>query len=174
VTYEITGTWNIQRFTGIAPATGRGHGLGDLTFDGWIEGNDLDEMIRLIQASNRAFNPAADLNADGWLTISDWSLLGGELSRLHDLGLLAPNGSSPLVSQGTLDYYASLSATAVPEPTTFAAFATFTTTINALSRRRRCRRPSCCIDNLPVDPVSAPAVRLKPALLNPLLSEVML
>lgn len=121
VTYEMTGTWNVQRFAGFNPAdTGIGHGLGDLTFDGYIEGNDLDEMLAQLQNHNRTFNAAGDLNADGLLTIADWTALGGELQRLHDLGLTAPNGSSPLVSQGTLDYYAFLTPSAVPEPASFA------------------------------------------------------
>ncbi|HEV7298548.1 MAG TPA: PEP-CTERM sorting domain-containing protein [Tepidisphaeraceae bacterium] len=137
VTYEMTGTYNVQRFAGINPATGRGHGLGDTTFDGYIEGNDLDEMLRLLSTNNRQFNPAADLNADGYLTNSDWFILGNELQRLHNLGLTAPNGSSPLVSQGTLDYYRSLSAAVpVPEPTSLGLLAT----ASGLLLRRRKKR----------------------------------
>jgi hypothetical protein len=136
VTYEFTGTYNVQRFVAINPATGLGHGLGDTTFDGYIEGNDLDEVVRLLNAANREFNPAADLNADGTLNATDWYALGSELRRLHDAGLRAPNGSSPLVSQGTLDYYASLGGTvAVPEPSTLAMAALAATTL--LRRRRR-------------------------------------
>jgi hypothetical protein len=106
-----------------------------LTFDGYIEGNDLDEMVRQLNGGNRTFNAAGDLTADGLLSVADWQALGGELRRLHDLGLTAPNGTSPLVSQGTLDYYAYLTNTApVPEPA--AAGAAASAAVGLLLRRR--------------------------------------
>lgn len=172
VTYEVSGTYNVQRFTGINPATGRGHGLGDLSFDGYIEGNDLDEMLRLLRVANREFNPAADLNADGLLNLSDWFLLGGELTRLHDLGLFAPNGSTQLVSQGTLDYYASLTAAAVPEPASFGVFATFAASVTAMSRRRRAARPSRRTDNPAVESGRTANLLCQVHPQNTLLSEV--
>jgi len=81
------------------------------------------------------------LNADGTLNATDWYALGSELRRLHDAGVRAPNGSSPLVSKGTLDYYASLSGSvAIPEPSTFAMAALAAT---SLLRRRRYVSISC-------------------------------
>jgi len=135
VTYEMTGTFNVQRFSSFNPATGLGHGLGDLTIDGYIEGNDLDAMVTLLRSNNRSFNGAGDLTGDGFLSMADWSALGTELQRLHDLGLKAPNGTSELVSQGTLDYYQSLSTTAVPEPGTTTLLVATSSLL--LARRRR-------------------------------------
>ena len=135
VTTEITGTTNVQRFGGINVATNIGFGLGDLTFDKYLEGDDLNAFVALLKTENQQFNPAADLNGDGQVTLVDWRLLGTELQQLHDSGLRAPNGTSPLVSQGTLDYYRQLGGQ-VPEPTSVVA-AVGITSLLSLRRRRR-------------------------------------
>ena len=120
VTIEITGTTNVQRFAAISPATSIGFGLGDLTFDKYLEGDDLNAFVALYKTNNQQFNAAADLNGDGMISSVDWQLLGVELQQIHDAGTRGPNGTSPLVSQGTLDYYHSLGSQ-IPEPTTLAA-----------------------------------------------------
>jgi hypothetical protein len=69
------------------------------------------------------------------MTLADWNLLGQTLSQLHGLGLLNPSNSL-LVSQGTIDYYQSLSQS-VPEPSMVGWFALTSLT---MLRRRRVRR----------------------------------
>jgi alpha-amylase len=116
VTYEITGNFNIQRFTGLFTETDRGAGLGDLTLDGRFEGDDLDLMYAAVLSNDTIFHAAGDFTGDGRNTLDDWWLLGDKLQAIFASGELRDDGW-PLVSQGTLDYYHFLSVT-VPEPTT--------------------------------------------------------
>ncbi|MDX1965331.1 MAG: hypothetical protein SFX18_19450 [Pirellulales bacterium] len=79
VTYEITGTYNIQRLTGVQPANARGAGLADLNFDGQVLVNDLygaGSFEQVLYSQNAQFNPAADLNADGRIDNRDLYELG--------------------------------------------------------------------------------------------------
>lgn len=131
VTYEITGNWNVQRFAGIGIDSPIGAGLGDATFDKQLEGNDLDIIYNAIVGGNQFFNPAGDFDADGWITLTDWQLLGQKLLDIHQSGATKPDGF-PLVSQGTLDYYNFLSGS-VPEPANLTLLAAAST----LLRRRR-------------------------------------
>ncbi len=69
VTREITNNTNVQRFTGLTPASVRGAGLGDLNHNGSIGADDLAGtpygFEYFLYSRNEAFNPAADFNADG-------------------------------------------------------------------------------------------------------------
>ena len=70
VTFEPTGRSSVQRFAGtfVDAAAGRGLGLGDLNFDGSYSPGDLSgdgSFEQVLYTRNAAFNPAADLNADG-------------------------------------------------------------------------------------------------------------
>jgi hypothetical protein len=69
VTREITNNTNVQRFTGLTPASVRGAGLGDLNHNGSIGPDDLAGTAYgfeyFLYSRDEAFNPAADFNADG-------------------------------------------------------------------------------------------------------------
>ena len=82
--------------------------------DGYIEGNDVDALYGAIKSNGSQFYAADDFTADGQNTFADWQLLGTQLHAIHDAGTLNPGGG-PLVSQGTIDYYNSLTSS-VPEP----------------------------------------------------------
>lgn len=75
VTFEPTGNRNIQRFTGITPSNVRGAGLGDLNFDGAINGDDIGGTAygfeAVLYSRDQVFNPAADFDADGRVGWSD-------------------------------------------------------------------------------------------------------
>ena len=92
VTFEQTGNVNIQRFTGLSPATGRGAGLGDTDFNGTLETSDIQLFNQVLYSQDLSFNPAADVNADGKVDNND-------LYALDDI-LLAQGAS-----QAVLDEY---------------------------------------------------------------------
>lgn len=75
VTYEMTGTYNVQRIAGLNPATPLGRGLGDLNFNNGFEPGDVAGtgygFEAVLYARDQQFNPAADLNADGRVTNLD-------------------------------------------------------------------------------------------------------
>jgi len=102
VTFEITGNVNVQRFGGQFVSTIFGAGLGDLTFDGQFTVADVDAFADLWATDNLAFNPAADLDGDGWITSADVDLLGDRLLAIGADGQ-------------TLSAYESFAST-VPEP----------------------------------------------------------
>ncbi len=120
VTFKIDGNFNIQRFTGINTNDSTlGAAMGDAVGnngmpDGYIEGNDVLTLYDAIRSNGRLFYAADDFNSDGLMTFADWTAMGNQLHLIHDAGTLNPAGG-PLVSQGTIDYYNSLSST-VPEP----------------------------------------------------------
>jgi hypothetical protein len=132
LTFEATGNWNVQRFAGNFVASPFGAGLGDVDFDQQYEGNDLESIRDLILGAGAAFNPAADFDGDGYIGVTDWGLLGDELTRVFNSGATKPDGF-PLVSQGTLDYYHALSSQ-VPEP------ASIILLLVAIACVMRCRR----------------------------------
>jgi MYXO-CTERM domain-containing protein len=146
VTYEITGTYNIQRFGGVWTDSPIGAGLGDVTSftpgspDGYIEGNDLDAIYNAVQSDNTQFYAPADFNGDGLMSLVDWQLLGAQLQLLHQQNAMNPGGGA-LVSQGTLDYFNYLSAS-VPEPGALGVLALLAPLL--MRRRRRCN------DNQPI------------------------
>ena len=95
VTREITGTTNIQRFTGVF-VDGRGAGLGDLNFNNTIDTFDLvdqpDAFEAVLYSRGAAFNPAADIDGNGRVDNLD-------LYQLDDVLVTAG------VSQSTTDAY---------------------------------------------------------------------
>ena len=78
VTYRPTGTYNIQRIGGLATQTLNGAGLGDINFDGVVNAADIANVPNAFEAilysQNAQFNPAADINGDGF--INTYDLLG--------------------------------------------------------------------------------------------------
>lgn len=97
VTFEPTGTRNIQRFAGttIDADQGRGLGLGDLDFDGAYTPGDLSgdgSFEQVLYRRNAVFNPAGDTNADG-------------LVDNRDLFGLKPVLNTGAADQATLDEY---------------------------------------------------------------------
>ena len=78
VTFEPTGTVNVQRFAGLFTRTMHGAGLGDLNFDGRFGGDDLADVPgafeEVLWSRERQFNPAADVDGDGLVNVDD--LLG--------------------------------------------------------------------------------------------------
>ena len=70
VTYEMTGTSNIQRFTG-QWVNGQGAGLGDLTHDGFHNPDDVSTFEFFLYTQNAQFNPGGDTNGDGRIDSND-------------------------------------------------------------------------------------------------------
>jgi glycosidase len=93
VTFEPTGNWNVQRFSGLLTQTGLGGGFGDLTGNALFTTNDLlgannGSFEQVLYSQGNLFNAAADLDGDGEVTNLD----------LFDLGpALTANGVSPAV-----------------------------------------------------------------------------
>jgi hypothetical protein len=75
VTFEVTGNSNVQRLVGVRPASMKGAGFGDTNFDGAITTGDIANTAHgfeaVLYSRNNAFNPAADLNADGLVDTRD-------------------------------------------------------------------------------------------------------
>ena len=74
VTYEITGNYSIQRFTGINLTTTVGKGLGDIDHNGSYSATDVANATGCFESllypnsagkTNTVFNPSADINGDG-------------------------------------------------------------------------------------------------------------
>ncbi|RIK82205.1 MAG: hypothetical protein DCC67_07475 [Planctomycetota bacterium] len=90
VTYEPTGTVNVQRFPGLFAQTEHGVGLGDLTSRGGIQVNDIlgagaNAFEGVLYSQNTLFNAAADIDADGRITNLDLFDLGPVLAT-HGAG----------------------------------------------------------------------------------------
>lgn len=83
VSFEPTGNYNVQRIPGLFTSTIFGAGLGDLDFDGTYTTSDLFRFRELLCHDNSQFNPAADLNADGWITFADFELMGDRLADVN-------------------------------------------------------------------------------------------
>lgn len=83
-TYEMTGTSNVQRLTGVPVPDGRGRGLGDLNLDGALSPGDLENAAGAFEdvlwSRDTQFSPAADTNADGRVTCHDLVELGDVLT----------------------------------------------------------------------------------------------
>ena len=84
VTYEVTGTSNIQRFAGVRTQSLNGRGLGDLNFNGQFDMADVaaaaGNFEELVYSRDSQFNPAADLDGDGLVNTADMLGLRGVLS----------------------------------------------------------------------------------------------
>ncbi len=83
VTFRPTGTYNIQRFPGYLTSTIYGAGLGDLNFDGSINASDISLFHNVLVSNNQQFNPAADINGDGYVDTIDAILLKGTLTAAN-------------------------------------------------------------------------------------------
>lgn len=86
VTFEPTGNKNIQRFTGLFTATNIGRGFGDMNSSGSFTESDLrltqpnnGSVEHILYSQNSRFNPAFDLNGDGFGDNLDLFLLTDEL-----------------------------------------------------------------------------------------------
>lgn len=85
VTYEITGNYNIQRFSagqlpGLTVSSSIGRGIGDLNVDGFINATDVNQLSTVVISNNQQFNPAGDVNADGQIDLADTFLMGPVLN----------------------------------------------------------------------------------------------
>jgi hypothetical protein len=82
VSFKPDGTYNIQRFNSSQDPylstlnTGIGAGIGDLNFDGQINSTDISIFAAIVGSSNAVFNPAADVNGDGLVDLTDAFLMG--------------------------------------------------------------------------------------------------
>ncbi|MDE0864064.1 MAG: Ig-like domain-containing protein, partial [Rubripirellula sp.] len=74
VSYEPTGSVNVQRVPGLFTSTIVGAGLGDLDFDGDVDLNDTQQFEIVFFSNNAQFNPAADFNGDGQIDYADLDL----------------------------------------------------------------------------------------------------
>ncbi len=92
VTFEQTGTSNIQRLTGRYVEGGRGAGFGDLNHDGFRNVEDIAGTAfgfeAVLYSQDTVFNPAADLSGDGRVGWAD-------LVALRDV--LITEGAAPAV-----------------------------------------------------------------------------
>ncbi|WP_432799163.1 hypothetical protein [Poriferisphaera sp. WC338] len=86
VTFEITGTYNIQRFAGQYTSTILGAGLGDTDFDSNYDIDDVNAFISVFESDNMQFNAAADFDGNGLIDNADILLMS---ARLAEVG--APN-----------------------------------------------------------------------------------
>jgi hypothetical protein len=96
VTFEPTGTTNVQRFYGFNVDNGPGAGLGDLNGNGQFQTDDLSfssfGFEAVLYSQDTVFNPAADIDGDGRV---GWTDLLGLRVALIDGG----------ASQAVLDEY---------------------------------------------------------------------
>ena len=75
VTFERTGNFNIQRFSGLFAETSNGAGLGDVNLDGSFTISDVANVSgafeEILYSQNDQFNAAADVNGDGLIDTFD-------------------------------------------------------------------------------------------------------
>ena len=75
VTFERTGNFNIQRFSGLFAETSNGAGLGDINLDGSFTISDVANVSgafeQVLYSQNNQFNAAADVNGDGLIDTFD-------------------------------------------------------------------------------------------------------
>jgi alpha-amylase len=83
VTYRPTGSYNIQRFPGLSVSSIYGAGLGDLNFDGQINAADIALFQQVYLSNGQQFNPAADIDGDGYNDTVDAILLKGTLTAAN-------------------------------------------------------------------------------------------
>lgn len=85
VSYKPDGNINIQRYSSnadpyLSVSTYIGSGIGDTNFDGSITPADISTFTTVLQSNNTQFNPAADVNGDGYVDLADTFLLGPVLT----------------------------------------------------------------------------------------------
>lgn len=80
VTYELTGSYSIERLTGIELDTGYGAGVGDLDSDNVYEARDIELLEIYLKANNSLFRAAGDANGDGRLDLRDITPLSAYLT----------------------------------------------------------------------------------------------
>jgi hypothetical protein len=75
VTYEMTGTNNVQRFAGLFADSPLGKGVGDLNHDGQYAPTDVANAAgafeQILYSQNAQFDAAADVNGDGKIDNKD-------------------------------------------------------------------------------------------------------
>ena len=104
VTFEPTGSSNVQRFVGVTTETNRGAGLGDITFNGQFTTDDISGptgLEFLLESGNTQFNAAADANADGLIDNRD--LFALEAAYLGTNSAVLDDYQALLVRRGDLD-----------------------------------------------------------------------
>ncbi|HEY1687124.1 MAG TPA: hypothetical protein VGG19_20355 [Tepidisphaeraceae bacterium] len=81
VSYKPDGSYSIQRFSSsqlpfLSTTTALGAGLGDLDNNFVFNSVDIITFQTVLTSNNTRFNPAADINGDGYVDLSDAFLLG--------------------------------------------------------------------------------------------------
>jgi exo-beta-1,3-glucanase (GH17 family) len=110
VTYEISGRAHVQRVPGLFTSTVFGAGLGDLDFDGSYTPDDIDDFRAVLFSHDDQFNPAADLDGNGRVNLTDLTLLDARLTAV---------GAGATTRQAYQDLVASLTLTVSVTPSTF-------------------------------------------------------
>ncbi|QQE12969.1 hypothetical protein JD969_05790 [Planctomycetota bacterium] len=120
ITFEQTGNYNIQRFTGFFTESYIGAGLGDLDNDKNFDIDDVNAFINVFNSLNTEFNASADFNGDGLVDATDVSLMSDKL-----IDVSAPNTAIAAFNAW---------ASNIPEPS---ALLILTGSISILALRRR-------------------------------------
>jgi len=115
VTFEPTGSFNIQRFSGLAAETAIGAGLGDLDFSGAFEATDVGGLGNgsfedVLYSQNAQFNPAADINSDGLIDNRDLFQLDTVLTVAGAGGATILELDAVLLRRGNVDQIAGTNA----------------------------------------------------------------
>ncbi len=106
VSFEVTGTTNVQRFTGVQLANGIGAGVADVNHDGVVTAQDVTgagSFETFLYAQGSRFNPAADVNGDGRITNLDLFDLGQALLDANADSSAISAYQDALVRRGDLD-----------------------------------------------------------------------
>ncbi len=106
VTFEPTGNYNVQRFTGVATQTNIGLGFGDVSGDGYIRANDINgagSFREVLLSQNTEFNPAADSNGDGLVDDRDLFALEGAITATTTDPRVYTAYEALLAARGDLD-----------------------------------------------------------------------
>jgi hypothetical protein len=102
VTFEPSGRRTIERHVGLGVTTSRGQGVGDVNFDGGFSPADVLAFEGVLYTQDAQFNPAADLNADGWVDWLDLSALPARYASLLETSAFDEAGRA-IVRRGDLN-----------------------------------------------------------------------